>query len=81
MPTNYEPTAFDAIWLSTVLSLLADGGVLVYPSTDLMYTIDKPNATLTLEMPLHDGNRETHERTIEVARSIGWKVEENCSTP
>jgi hypothetical protein len=48
---DYKPTSEDLIWAAQMLALVRDGGSLVYPSTQLMYTVSHRNHTLTLMNP------------------------------
>lgn len=73
MREPYVPTQEDIHWLTTMLSILNDGGVLAYPATLIFYKVNQVKKTLTLMTP-EKVHEETHLRTRDVAAKIGWTV-------
>jgi hypothetical protein len=69
----YRPTPTDLDWAETALDLMADGGVLVYPSSGLMYQFDHRARTITLVNP-HPRMRALHRRSCAVFGAFGYKV-------
>lgn len=75
--SDYEPDEMDIEWAKTVLNLIADGGILAYPSTQLIYRVDHLHQTVTLlnRQRLEDEDSAIlHRRSIRVFERIGWTV-------
>lgn len=75
---DYIPSDIDKLWLRNVLQITANGGVLAYPSTGLIYKINHKDKTLTLvnkEILEIEDSAVLHRRTIKVAEAIGYMVE------
>jgi len=75
---EYSPLERDTKWIQMVNGLLKDEGVIIYPSTNLHYRVDKKRMKWTLVNPLELVNPEvleTHLIKVKVLESIGWKME------
>jgi hypothetical protein len=75
---RYKPTLVDIIWAKHVISTMRDDGVLAYPSTRLIYRVDKTHCIIFLENIDQLKTRsslECHDKTVVVFREIGYRVE------
>lgn len=75
----YKPSETDIRWATNVIRYLKDGGIIGYPSTRLIYRINKMEKELVLQNPsiLADlDSRECHERTVIVFGVLGYRVKE-----
>lgn len=75
----YTPTLQDIEWARAVIGTLHEGGLLVYPATNLHYQLDKSRRVITLTNPQQLFEREafiTHVQTIAVFAKIGYTVNE-----
>lgn len=73
----YKPRDVDINWARLVIDLVADGGVLAYPNTFLIFRVDKAKKQLLLMNPgvLSDpDSKEVFEKTIAVFREINYEV-------
>jgi hypothetical protein len=70
---SYQPTETELAWARCVSEPLADGGILVYPSSGLMYRLDRAARTWTLlnPRPAFEG---LHHWTRAVFGSLGYRV-------
>lgn len=76
----YEPSQQDIEWASRVLAAISNGGILVYPSTGLVYKVDHDRQVITLTNTDRLNYFESfvvHEQTKEVLAVIGWGVEDH----
>jgi len=68
-----EPLRPDWIkWVQDQVRIVTDGGVLAFPSTGLVYQIDKTKKVARLVAG--DSTIETHEITVRIFQHLGWKV-------
>jgi hypothetical protein len=77
--SSYKPTEIDIEWLKTVTGMIKNGGMLAYPSTQLVYRVWHQKHELELVNPsilLSRDSHETHLRTINVLKVMGWKMKE-----
>lgn len=72
---SYEPTFIDVMWAADMIGLIRDGGLLVFPSTQLMYQLRHPEKKLELlNVDKLEEFSDLHERTRSVFRVLGWSV-------
>lgn len=74
---TYKARAIDLAWARNVVNMLSDGGVIGYPSTELIYRINKKAKELVLTNPeklFHLPSFITHYQTIDVFKQIGYTV-------
>ena len=75
----YKPTQTDIDWAKKMLRT-RDGGVLTFPSAQLIYEVDQDNKILTLQNPerlaTHFDSFVTHQQTKIVFAQIGYTVKE-----
>ncbi len=75
---EWKPSGYDILWAMSVVNTFRDGGTLVFPSTLLIYAVDKKNHRLTLLNPLvleeDENSLETHRKTKIVFKHIGYEV-------
>lgn len=76
--SDYEPTLIDIMWAKTMVNLIADGGLMIFPSTNLIYEVRQELKVLELVnieiLNTDPRNRELHGRSHNVFEMIGWKV-------
>lgn len=73
----YEPTEEDKQWAMHVVTMVKDGGVLVYRDTGMSFTVNHKTKTLTLvndELVAILGLSQQFVRTFYVFNAIGWRV-------
>lgn len=76
---TYQPTDIDILWAKHMLKHVMDGGIMVFPSTGLVYKIEHKRKCLTLQNPealLNPDSFITHHRTVQTFKAIGYTVEE-----
>jgi hypothetical protein len=72
---DYIPTLNDIGWARYTLNLVADGGMIVMPSTMMVYRVSHKEGTLTLTTaPDNLDNRDLHHKTHFVFAAVGYKV-------
>lgn len=72
---SYTPTPTDLQWAKQTMSMIAEGGVLAYPATKVIYTVSHKNKTLTLQNPeqlFSFPSFVIHYQTIDVFKEIGY---------
>ena len=75
---KYQPNSIDLAWAQRMIALIKDGGILAYPSTRVIYKLDRSNRRLVLQNPeqlRERDSKEIHEQTKDVFSVLGWKVE------
>lgn len=72
----YTPEPQDIKWARRVLSLLNEGGILVYPQTKAIYKVSHKDKTLILqnEEILDTNDAYIHYRGIQVFDKIGYRM-------
>lgn len=71
----FEPKKTDVDWILWVNEVLNDGGFIAFPSTHLIYRVEKQSRRWVLINPkqLEDPeSRGVHEKTLFVLAKIGW---------
>ena len=71
------PQQSDIDWLASAVSLVRDGGVLGFPSSGLVYAVDRAGRKLKLTTPevlVRRSSLETHQRTKCIAKLLDWEV-------
>jgi hypothetical protein len=80
MNVPYQPRPIDVAWARGVIAMIADGGVLAYPATQMIYRFDHRNKRMILQNPeqlaAEYHSYEIHQQTIEVFKVLGYSVEE-----
>ena len=74
---DYQPDEDDIMWARRILNTVKDGGILVFPTTKLIYLINHREKTLLLENPhilADEFSASVHRRSIKVFRLIGYMV-------
>lgn len=74
---TYEPTNEDLHWAATMMAVLNNGALLVYPNCGLVYRVEHTNKVLTLENPILLLNKKIlkiHKKTIATFQHIGYSV-------
>ena len=73
----YKPNATDIEWANRMLDSTSDGGVLSFPSAQLIYEVDHDKKILTLQNPerlvSHFDSFVTHQQTKIVFAQIGYR--------
>ena len=75
----YSPTQVDVEWTRSAISMITDGGMLVFPTANLHYKVDHKNKALTLtnvDQLLIFDSFVVHLQTIATFRLIGYTVNE-----
>ena len=75
----YQPTEIDLIWFAQTLEIMNEGGLLVFPSSGLIYKVSHDHKTLTLQNPAKLQEticRELHAMTETVAAFFGYVTKE-----
>jgi hypothetical protein len=78
MSTGYVPRPTDIYWAKSMMAMIKDNGILAYPATKVIYTVDHRNKTLTLRNPeqlLEFPSFVIHQQTQAVFQEIGYTVE------
>lgn len=85
---KYVPTHEDIEWARSIVEILQNGGVWVFPAAGLIYHVNKHTRVLTLTNPLDvmfssdpTFTAAMHHRTCETFKAIGWTVEVNLNEP
>lgn len=75
---SWRPSLGDILWLSQTVQMLKDGGILLFPTSRLMYRVDNRRQTLTLLNPQvlseDEHSRETHARTKRLLPFLGYTM-------
>lgn len=74
---EYHPTAIDLAWAKAMIGMVKEGGLLIYPSTGLVYKLFHKKKEMVLrnpEMLLIFESFVIHFQTIDVFKALGWKV-------
>lgn len=76
---KYEPTEVDLLWMAGVLEMIHEGGLIVFPSSGLIYKVSHQKRTLTLQNV--DRLKDTvcatlHLMTTAVAARFSYEVKE-----
>jgi len=78
----YTPTQVDIDWAKSMMALVAQDGILAFPSAQLIYDVDHEHKTLTLQNPerlaTHFDSFVTHNQTVVVFKIIGYEVKEKA---
>jgi hypothetical protein len=69
----YHPTPADLDWAETVFRPLKDGGLFVYPSSGLVYQLNRGAGIITLVNP-HPRMRRLHQWSVAVFEALGYMV-------
>ena len=75
---RFVPSALDLAWASSLLRCIADDGIWLCPSAELIYTVSHREMMLTLT--LGDADDETHRRNKIVFAKLGYKMKEGICT-
>jgi hypothetical protein len=75
----YKPTIIDIMWADSVLRMIDNEGIVIYPSSQLVYRVSHRSRVLTLLNPQHLGTdsvaKDLHERTKAVFAFFEYTVE------
>lgn len=74
---SYDPTEQDVVWAYTMLNLLKEGGVLVYPASGFIYKVNHQARSLSLQQPktlTTPDEIELHDRTKLVFGVVNYEV-------
>jgi hypothetical protein len=75
----YEPTIVDLLWARNLLKLVVDGGMIVYPNTELQYRVLHSKQTLVLMNPhllgINSFAKEVHQISKLVFAKLNYTVE------
>lgn len=74
---RFLPSVLDIAWATFMVSIVADGALVAFPGTRLIYRVNHTVKTFTMTNPevLKDSESlEVHNRTKKVFAEIGYKV-------
>jgi len=75
---DWKPRLVDIAWLGSVIQLIDDGGIIIYPATMLILKVDKKHRKLTLMNPdvlgIDHYSMEVYRRARIIATHLEYEV-------